>query len=555
MEKERYIFNTQPKRLSDQEIQNHMDFDALLEAHNASNNSSPRRTVRLLYWLAPAAAAAILALIFVPQIIQQNDYPQIEQAYFSEQELITPPIPNALAKFASNKVDASNGGIYTHDSGSKVIIPKSAFVSNDGEVIGGEVEILYREYHDFVDFFLSGIPMHYDSLNQRYQLESAGMVEFYAEQNGKRVNVAPGKSIAIELASTVSVDGKNPDRIPAFNIYRMDKNERNWNYEGENKMEFADKWTNPANDIASKKRELQALEAAELRALNDKYSLPAAPIAPREANSEDFVFDLSFNDMAINYDGDLQELKDQYEGSLWQVSKESTDFDPALAGGIAWEDMKLEKLNTQLFLLTLYSGQKAISVKVHPVLTGAKFEQEQNKYREALADYNSKLANLEEAQADERKAIAKKYNDKLVALDHVSKEEVLSSIQRKVISRFTANRFGIWNVDRPVDPHPIQVHGKFAVNQTEDISNEVAYIADSERNTLSRVVTTQRSPVAFKKGAKTFMWVVTEDNKIAVFRPENFDQIKNDDDSYTFILKKSDKTIESESELRTILSL
>lgn len=42
------------------------------------------------------------------------------------------------------------------------------------------VKITYREFADPIDFFVSGIPMEYDSAGRKYNFESSGMCEINA---------------------------------------------------------------------------------------------------------------------------------------------------------------------------------------------------------------------------------------------------------------------------------------------------------------------------------------------------------------------------------------
>jgi hypothetical protein len=49
------------------------------------------------------------------------------------------------------------------------------------------------------------------------------------------------------------------------------------------------------------------------------------------------------------------------------------------------------------------------------------------------------------------------------------------------------------------------------------------------------------------------MWVVTKDNKLALFRPEKFHGIDEQKGDFTFVLNVVDKKIDSEEDVRKIL--
>jgi len=105
-------------------------------------------------------AAALVLLLFAPGLLNKNTGNDLVE------RKVNPPIPQAQKVFASYKVDAHKGGVYEYGNGSKITVPARAFVYEDGSEVTGEVELKYREFHDFVDFFLSGIPMEYDSAGQ-----------------------------------------------------------------------------------------------------------------------------------------------------------------------------------------------------------------------------------------------------------------------------------------------------------------------------------------------------------------------------------------------------
>jgi len=105
------------------------------------------------------------------------------------QSFINPPIEHISIPFTEYIVNAEKGDTAFYNSGSFVIFPPNSFVDEDGEIIKGDVKVLYREFNNPIDFFLSGIPMNYDSSGVVYNFESMGMVEMSATQNGKPLQV------------------------------------------------------------------------------------------------------------------------------------------------------------------------------------------------------------------------------------------------------------------------------------------------------------------------------------------------------------------------------
>ena len=223
MKKDIYNFKINPPQPSSEDIEKHKDFDALLQKFQETPlpaEKEPTRKPRVVWLKYAAAAAAVIMLgVFAQRLLQEGNT-LTEEEHFATLPFINPPLTNIKPTFASQKVNANQGGVYEYNNGSKLIVPAAAFVSDDGKMVEGDVDIKYREMHDFVDFFLSGIPMTYDSAGTKYILESAGMVEIYAEQNGQRLKMQPGKEIKVELISYINMPRLNVS--PKYNIYKLD---------------------------------------------------------------------------------------------------------------------------------------------------------------------------------------------------------------------------------------------------------------------------------------------------------------------------------------------
>jgi hypothetical protein len=116
--------------------------------------------------------------------------------------------------FAGFEINTDKDTFIVSDRGSLITIPKNAFIDSLGNEVTGKVNLSYREFHHPAEIILSRIPMTYDSAGTRYHFESAGMFEIDAKQNGKKLRIAAGKSIAVNLASLDTAQTK-------FNQYYM----------------------------------------------------------------------------------------------------------------------------------------------------------------------------------------------------------------------------------------------------------------------------------------------------------------------------------------------
>src|SRR5690606_29139780 len=130
---------------------------------------------------------------------------------------VNPPFTEVKKEFKTVKIKSEKGGEFSGKNGSKYTVPANALTDETGKVVEGDVTIHYREMHDYVDFFVSGIPMTYDSAGKQYQFESAGMVEIFAEMEGKRLNISPENPIKVELVTELS--RSRDTEVPKYNIY------------------------------------------------------------------------------------------------------------------------------------------------------------------------------------------------------------------------------------------------------------------------------------------------------------------------------------------------
>jgi hypothetical protein len=581
-----YDIRMNPKGISKNEIARHKDFDALLRKYHQTPQNRP--LLKRIVYISTGIAAAVALVFFAVQIFNSHNNTPTANAYFATQPFINPPLDHIQPNFNSFNIDAATGGVFENPGGSKLTVPAAAFVSNTGDPVQGNVTLHYRELHDFVDFFLSGIPMTYDSAGVQYTLESAGMIEMFAEQDGKRVNMAPGKSIGVELISRVNV-APSLGVPPGYNIYKLNVDKRNWEYREIDRMTILDDGSEtlpldensplyPARkELREKMKAIQVTEATEMAAIEASLPKPQKPIQPQKANGAGHVFDLDFSDLRNpNATGEyaeaqreLAELYRQYEKMLWQVSPESTITPEQLKQGFSLvTGIQIRKLNARDFELTLSKGDSQLVVVTNPVLSG-------NDYENALTDFNKEFAVWEQqivgretrlkAQKEElllrmaarKEAAGMAYENKVQTLRNqgLADEATGEIIKHKVINRFQATAFGIWNCDRPLPPYLAWLKSEFKDQHDNAYNYMTGYLVDKSRNTVSRMMVKKGMMFSFNRNSDNLFWIVTKDNKIAVFRPEDFKGIKKEDEAYTFVLDKIEREIKDEKDAREILYL
>ena len=572
MKKDIYNFKINSPQPSSDDIAKHKDFDALLKQFQETPlpEKESERKPRLVWLRYAAAAAAVAFLVIFSRGFLTGGQNMTEQEYFASQPFINPPLENIKPNFASQKVDANKGGVYEYDNGSKLIVPAAAFVSNNGTLVEGDVDIKYREMHDFVDFFLSGIPMTYDSAGTRYVLESAGMVEIYAEKDGERLKMQPGKEIKVELISFVDMPRLNVS--PKYNIYKLNTSGKNWEYRDIDNIQIIEdlegesfeneELNNLKINHQSNLARIETEEATLIKNLEASISMPNEPSRPQRANPEQLSFDI---DISENASADVRALGQKYQTIIWHISPNSPPINTN-AFLVEWESMNLKPIDGKDFELTLTNASKKEVVIVTPALTGDDFTKAMSVYQTELATYRKALENRELQLAEQRNSIVKKftlqksaaqkqYTSNIEAWKNANQDDasINQLVRRKIVNRFVANEFGVWNCDRPLDPKDLEIEGNFVLDKNSEATNETAYLVNKNRNTIVRIYAKDGAKVNFDQKSDNLMWMVTKDNQIAVFRPKEFKEINQKKEKHIFRMKVEPNALKSEEDVRKVL--
>ncbi len=553
--KHNYEFKINPPKLSDESIEQFKDFEKLLaDYEKTAAPLGAKRPVRKMWW-SVAASAAVLAgvCIYFLGNFGQPDFEQKQKEYFASQEFVNPPIKGLEDEISATNINAEKGGDFSSKSGSKYKIEPNALTTKSGEPVKGDVTIKYREMHDYVDFFVSGIPMTYDSAGVTYQLESAGMVEIYAEQNGEKLEINPDKPIQVELISEIPLQANQ--EVPKFNIYQLDMDNRNWKYQDVDNIQIVERDL-PANKskdalVASLNRE----KIAEIKRLENSIPLPLKPTKPNRANGSDFVFNFDFQgDKILSSETvsaeESAQLFEKY--SMWQVKPGTGVSSNQLKQ--AWDDAQVMPLSNTDFELTLMKGDSRLKVIVNPVMTGEEYQKALGNYNGLLADYNDKLGTRNNTLDAQIAAVTEKYNSlKAKELDALNNGDDDGFYPAKVVNRFAVTDFGVWNCDRPYLPNDDEIQSAFIDDKNNKYDNHTAFLVDKTKNTIVKYYATDGTKVNFNNKTENLLWIVTNDEKLAVFRPEDFAKLEDDAIDLTFVMNVDERRPTSEAELREIL--
>jgi len=492
--------------------------------------------------------------------------------------LVNPPIEQVKPVFAMQRVSADAGGTFETVEGARIVVPTQAFMNDRGELIEGEVNLHYRELSDYVDFFLAGVPMTYDSLGERYQLESAGIIEFFAEQNGSPVQIAPDKAIEVELVAEIYLS--EGDNAPKFNIYKLDTTAREWVFQNVENIQIIEDIANasqninnnnPVNALRSEyASDLAAIETAaaeRLRAIEASVPAQAEPLKPAQSNSQRPSFELRFDDGSVVVEDDPNTpedenelLKQQYKGTLWQIAPNATyderDFK------IDWDVFHLRKLNSRDYEITATKGNRTLKLVVNPVLIGTQYQRALAQYEQDYVAWQQQMAARDAQLKDQRntlqtdiaqqKAVAKEQFETKLASLGVKTDDLL--IKKRVTNRFRINSLGLWACDRIIPSVEQQLQGKLEDQFGNEYEQQVAYLVNERHNTIYRYYVSKNNPIRFDEQSDNLLWVVTSDNKIAVLKPTDFKKVTSQKQSKTVKINLLDQPIQKEEDARAVLS-
>jgi hypothetical protein len=138
--------------------------------------------------------------------------------------------------------------VLTFASGTSITIPAGSIVKTDGTPVTGKYDLLYREFHDAMDIFLSGIPMSYDSLGQKYTFQTAGMFEIDARAGEEKLRIADDKTIDVKLGSKYRGDN--------YSFYNLNPETGSWEWMNLPKAEVNKEKVDAQAAIQTKKPQL-----------------------------------------------------------------------------------------------------------------------------------------------------------------------------------------------------------------------------------------------------------------------------------------------------------
>lgn len=467
-----------------------------------------------------SAIAAVVLAVFVGRTGQEVK---------ADLPYVSPPLASVRIPFTEFIVDPETGLDTTVPSGSVISVPQHAFLDGNGKQVDKPVTLVYREFLDPLDFFLSGIPMKYDSAGKTYEFESGGMFEINAFLDGEPLKVNPASPIKIQLP----LDSARH----SFNKYYLDTVARNWVYKGKVDTQDAAPSSLPADSASPEKvwkdvqKEVQALEKRK-------------PCEPQKLDESKYNFDI-----AANAD-DFPELA-QYKGMRFQVSDDTRNFTSAMYKTV-WEDVSiLENVPGLNYKVLLKKGETEHSVIVTPVFRGADYKDAVKIFEKKFSKYNQQLKErkVEEERAYQRYLVEQKNAD-----IQATKNSVNLSTNR-LMQTLAVDGFGFWNSDWPFILRQGALLRLLLVDENgEALPKPSGYLVDKSINALIYYFPRTLKRFEFNPGSENVMWAITYKG-LYVFSKEDFEKVDTYSGEYTFRMKEVKGELKTKEELKAVLGM
>jgi hypothetical protein len=407
-------------------------------------------------------------------------------------------------------------------TGTEIHIPANAFISKSGDPVKGTVEIRYREFITPSEIFTSGIPMH---LQGDEYLESAGMFEVEAWQQGEQLVLAPQVEIEVSMNSSFTDQD--------YNLYSFNNTNQNWDYENNNfsysavtSNSIMEDWRNISND-----------ELPEYVTEKKEYYVPVKDVVGFNPDYEDalhkkqntiyrqasvkLVYESTlFPDLAALGTYEYKILTHTYS-ELENMANTVMNKETSLPMG--WKDLKIVFPGQQGVVdLKFINDLDTFTLGAEPIVNtlGAKKKYANEYYAYAAYYEQARLGRLS----------IKKFKMGLKKVDFekdttLVKQLKTMKIAEKVERKFLADKLMVWNCDRPF---PIRPYESVSVNFVSDRVTHISkiYAAIPGKNSVLQATDFVHFPLV--NHGEMYVWVLVEENLVAYATPEMMRDIKWD---------------------------
>jgi hypothetical protein len=485
--------------LSDKDIFKHKDFNSL---SSTFSNPPTNAWTNLKYWAFSGGGLMLVAAIVYFAVGNKDSKPinkVVNELTIAEETKtsIIPPIEEMDVPYETFVIDNTRDTNIHYHTGSIVHIPKHAFKTDKPE----QVTINYREFHNPMDIFLSGIPMAYDSAGVEYTFESAGMLDIQAFEANKKLELKEGVELDIQMASL--------NLEPEFNLYNLDETTGVWDYKGKDRR----------NPLSRPVAELKNYEEGEFDFSDETYESEddfstISRRAPAKRNEKRYAFKIDLDNVQkqkfVNVEDVMFEIRQGEDEGNGQSLFDSKYYD------IEWESMDLKAIEDGDYDLKLRRGRKSFDLIVYPVYSDAKYQAAKDAYEKELKanqEQKQKLLANRRAQTTGADNIANMYD-----------AYMKSALSPKGFREFSVSRLGVHNMDLPNLPDGKLITPSLLSQNEEHLKYDVIYVVEKDKNMVSKF-TDDIPSIIVDTDKENVIWALTKENKIAIPKQEQVSAI------------------------------
>jgi len=481
------IFKRNRIRLSSEEINSKQDFIKLLNRYKSWQFI--RKTMQY-------SAGGFIILALVALLLNNKEKTKVK---LIKSDFTTHPSTSAISRplkgidvpFTNYIINSQDKSTLYFQSGSRIEIPKNAFVDSLGKVVKGEVEIKYREFRDVADIIASGIPMEYDTLNQSYFFQSAGMIQLEAVKDNSKLKLKKGSKININYVSNYS----DTD----YNQYMLDTISGKWTCIGKDKTIAFEN---------NKKKKNKTIIEAEIQ----EQPVITEPIKPRVAgnkqsfrivvDSTEFPEMFSFNSMLFENDESYRQYDHRDDN-------------------VIWDDASIKKSDLKgMYFVKFSKGVRKTEYRAYPVFKGEDYKKAIKQYNKLFEVYSKKIAEIEKNREQERirfeKIKREEYLDKQTETNMTAAKysAQMDNVYNLTYRAFQVETLGICNIDKVLLERD-QITNNIKIEFPDTITPNVVYFLMKGRNMVVSVYPQNGLYISSKlKYVDQMIIGITTDNKL-----------------------------------------
>jgi len=480
-------------------------------------------------------------------IEETNDKNIAETNIVTKKSIINPPLPNLNIKYTSFTVNTAKDTVLIHKTGSKINIPKNAFIDSLGNIINGKVNIQYREFSNAFDIYLAGIPMNVSINDTIGVLETAGMIEFNATYKNMTLRPNPVNKISVKLNSY------NDDE--KFNNYYLDTSTGEWTDLGPNEL-IKTTYKEEINNLPKIPNRPAVATVNSFELIKEGGTLPSKKQLK--------------NDVHMVYDIGCPGIE-EYENVLFELinGKRLVNTREESFHCICIKDLKNGQFEITLnwkypeYEEQLVKNKKQAGkvIELRKVICYPTFREGVD-YNNAIKKYQKKYASLIDKRNKMKKKLEKEWENyfnikKMYAdagmLNFFYKEEIKSlkgNSKFKIFRTLALDNFGFINCDYPsVYPRGANLIPKFVNKKGKEISLENIVLIEKGRNLLFRYP----NRILFNPMKENILWGITNNGSVAYFKSNDFKTINSTTGDYIFKMTVHNQELKSYQDITNLL--